>query len=271
MLCIEGSLPESDLPRFTASNEWSFEQKLDGDRVVMVVQNGGIAPINRNGDRYSKRIPKGILQDFLHPSFIGEWAFDGELLGGRYNVFDIQMASNLGDQLDLREEPFYRRRAFLDGLFARWAPFHVDLVPCLQTPHGKDDLVNRVRAANGEGIVLKHKDGLYYNALRSHEMLKMKFTETADVIVKTTWREGKRSIGIEVFDSKGGKVDVGACTMTEKNLARVNVGDVVEVRYLYRGAGGNLFQPRFLRLRTDKPADQCLESQLKHVNKGVLL
>jgi hypothetical protein len=42
---------------------------------------------------------------------------------------------------------------------------------------------------------------------------------------------------------------------------------VVSIKYLYCGAGMRLFQPSFLRLRTDKRPADCVVSQLKHVNK----
>jgi len=44
------------------------------------------------------------------------------------------------------------------------------------------------------------------------------------------------------------------------------------VKYLYIGADGRLYQPRFMRRRSDKAADECVWSQIEGhgVNKEVL-
>jgi bifunctional non-homologous end joining protein LigD len=44
---------------------------------------------------------------------------------------------------------------------------------------------------------------------------------------------------------------------------------VAEVRYLYATDDEQLFQPVFIRLRDDKPANECLRSQLEKTRRDV--
>ena len=50
----------------------------------------------------------------------------------------------------------------------------------------------------------------------------------------------------------------------------ISEGDVLEVKYLYVGANGRLYQTRIVRKRDDKPAQECTDAQLVHVNKTVM-
>jgi bifunctional non-homologous end joining protein LigD len=267
MLCETAD--ELFLDQYLTSDDWWMEQKLDGHRVMIQIHYGEPTPFNRNGNLFKQSMNPMVLDDFRDPRFSGTWIFDGELLNRHYYVFDVMAVSNLGKDMDLRNVPFCTRRTFLDGLFDRWAPMHTDLVGLVRTEHGKRDMLARIEQAQGEGVILKHRDGLYYPGRRSHHMLKHKFVDTADVVIEEVWREGKRSVGLYAYD-RGTKVPVGSCTMTERNLSRVQVGDVIEVKYLYRGAGGRLFQPRFVRLRNDKSAIECTVDQFKDVNKEII-
>ena len=110
-----------------------------------------------------------------------------------------------------------------------------------------------------------------YISDRSANLLKFKFTATADVEVVELRPEGRRSVSMQVYDNDGNPVPVGTVMVTDRMLDVLNPGDVIEVRYMYRGAQGKLYSPAFLRRRTDKPADQCSVDQLKPTDKGVLV
>lgn len=265
MLCDTADKP---LDFYLESALWWLQQKLDGHRVLLRVADSRAYPFNRNGESFRQKMSKQVLADFEHPAFTDECIFDGELLhGNHYYVFDV--VKFLG--VDLTTTPLCTRWRILEGLFSRWAPLNVSLVPMVTTEHGKRDLLAKIEAACGEGVIFKYSQGLYYPGKRSHEMLKYKFVDTGEVVITEMWRQGKRSVGIHAYDPGSTKpVDLGACTMSERNLARVKQGDVIEVKYLYRGAQGHLFQPRFVRLRDDKHPQDCLTTQFKHVNKEVI-
>ena len=108
-------------------------------------------------------------------------------------------------------------------------------------------------------------------------------TGTAGVFTFTTaaLANGVQSFTVKATDAAGNvsvasdavavTVDATApLALLSVSDSAIKVGDVLEVRYLYTGANGRLYQPTILRKRDDKAMQECLTSQLKHVNKEVL-
>ena len=261
----------SSLEHFINDDSWVMEQKLDGNRILLVSPGMDMPPtaITRNGSLYSKKIPTAI-QNFRFPE--GEWVLDGELVGDTYWVFDIPLIatdSTLG-------QPLWVRRATLEVLLANIShPFK--LVPQAKTVDEKIALAEVALKQNFEGLLLKKVDSPYRSGGRTDEWLKVKFVSTADCIVTGVRTDGKDSVDLGLLDvDPSGSlaptlIQVGRASLIgkEKQCA-ISVGDTVEVRYLYCGAGGRLYQPTILRRRTDKRPDECTTAQLKYVNKAVL-
>ena len=67
-----------------------------------------------------------------------------------------------------------------------------------------------------------------------------------------------------------GKVFAGTTNESRRTIDGL-LGDgerpVAEVKYLYATDDDQLFQPVFVRLRDDKPANECLRSQLSKTNR----
>ena len=94
--------------------------------------------------------------------------------------------------------------------------------------------------------------------------MKFKFVESASCIVSAV-NPNKRSVAIALFDDDGRAVDMGNCSVPPSQAVPA-VGDVIEVQYLYRtGQNGSLFQPVFLRRRTDIPVSDAKLSQVTRV------
>lgn len=247
------------------NDDWWAEQKLDGHRVLMIIENGVAYPYNRKGEPFKGVMNDRIRRDFAHPRWAGEWILDGEALDDQYHVFDIVMIAGNS----VTNVAYEQRRGYLDQIFAAWNPQWTHLVRTHKTTEEKTLLSDRVSATGGEGLMFKRKNLLYLPGKRSSSMLKWKFVKTCDAFVTEVGREGKSSIALGLYDN-GKIVDVGACTMSDGNLAKIRVGDVCEIRYLYCGAGGRLYQPAFIRTRTDKDMIDCGTDQLSHVNKAVV-
>lgn len=64
-----------------------------------------------------------------------------------------------------------------------------------------------------------------------------------------------------IFDKDGKRMYLGHCTALGKVMPLP--GDVVELRYLYLGAGGRLIQQNFLEIRDDVQPEECTTKQLK--------
>lgn len=254
------------LEHFITDDRWVMEQKLDGHRLLLESPGTDGPPIarTRNGTPYTRRLPKTI-QDFRFPSDEG-WILDGEIVDGTFWVFDIPLMPEGGKQM-----PLWQRRTLLETLLANIRhPFR--LVPQAKTRDEKIALAEKAIAQCAEGLLLKRADSPYRSAGRTEEWLKLKFTSTADCIVTDVRADGKDSVGLGLVNEDGITiVDVGRASLIGKEKrGTISPGDVIEVRYLYTGAGGRLYQPTILRLRDDKTPPECSVQQLKHVNKAVL-
>lgn len=265
----------TSLQAYIDDDSWVMEQKLDGHRLLLRSPGMDMAPtaLTRSGSLYTRKLPKEIM-DFRFPE--GEWALDGELVGTVVNghtvsstfyIFD--MPAWPGDAAGAM--PLHLRRAALEMLLAQIRhPFK--LVPQARTRAEKISLAETSLKNNYEGLILKKADSPYRSGGRTPEWLKVKYVATADVVVTDVRADGKDSVGYAVYDN-GALKPIGRASLIgkEKN-GTIAPGDVLEVRYLYVGSDGRLYQPTIMRKRdpNEKPATQCTIGQLKHVNKAVL-
>lgn len=250
------------LTAYIDSDDWVMEQKLDGHRVLLCSPGADMAPtaLTRNGSIYTRTLPKAI-RDFRFPP--GEWVLDGELVDGTYWIFDLARSPVPGAE----KADCTTRRQLLEILLNQIRhPFKI--VPRAITRDEKLALAKASLELNFEGLILKRSTSLYKGG-RSTDWLKVKYVVTADCIVTGVRTDGKESADLGLVDSNlRTVVDVGRCSLIGKPA--VKNGDVVEVRYLYAGAGGRLFQPTLLKIRTDKTQAECTTDQMKHVDKTVM-
>lgn len=254
----------TSLEQFIKDDRWVIEQKLDGDRILLVSAGMEVPPtaITRNGSIYTKRLPASV-RNFRFPE--GEWVLDGELVGRKFWAFDMPLVPNKGAD----GAALWARRAMLEAFLADM-PSEFGLVPQAKTVDEKIALASRALKECYEGLVLKMADSPYRSGGRTEEWLKLKFVSTADCVVTGVRTDGKDSVDLGMVEG-GQLVPIGRASLIGKEKSgAVQVGDVLEIRYLYCGAGGRLFQPTILRKRTDKRPDECTMDQLKMVNKEVL-
>jgi bifunctional non-homologous end joining protein LigD len=258
------------VPKLLADDRLIAQQKLDGNRVLVHVGET-LRATNRSGQLTT-----------IHASIFAalEWlphgtVIDGELVPGDegpvYWLFDVlQVAGE-----DLREL----------GYLERWQRLDAEIEPAVDHPirildyaHGhaaKQDLYERLLAANAEGIVFKHKDAPYQPGRPSSggKQLKHKFVKSADVVIL---ENAGNAYLMGVYDKdelrEVGKVFAGTTNESRAELdERLAAGErpIAEVRYLYATDDEQLYQPVFIRLRDDKPAIECLRSQLEKTRRDV--
>ena len=260
--------PISDPAPYLQDEDWAIEQKLDGKRVRVVIEDGEVRPCNRHGELVS-HWPRALRAAMA--SLPGNWEFDGELVGYTYWVFDLLALPGYGRILDL---PWLERRGMLDKLFAT-AP---NIPDCLRTTiwetnvTRKEEMLERCIENNSEGVVFKHVEASHTPG-RSKTWVKYKLVKTCEVVVTEMSRKGKaESIGLGLYDSNGVLQPAGGCRLLPKFMGKITLDDVVEVRYLYATEGHNkLVQPVLLGKRTDKTPAECTQDQLVMTNKDVLL
>lgn len=273
----------TSLEAFIKDVNWVFEQKLDGHRVLLCSPGGDFPPVamTRNGTPYTRKLPKA-LQDFRFPDDTQphQWVLDGELVGDIFWVFDMPVTPHYNGLV----EPLYFRRNYLEKFVAGVRSPAIKLVPQAKFPVDKIKLAETALRNNYEGLVIKRADSRYRPG-RSDAWLKLKFVTTAECVVLDVRDDGKESVRLGMYGPSVGAFsapgsiatkdrvmhDVGRASLIgkEKN-GKISKGDVVEVKYLYAGAGNRLYQPTILRKRDDKLPEQCTTGQMKFVNKDVL-
>ena len=267
--------PNSKLMEAVKSRDWIVEQKLDGHRVLLEVTNGRAKAIGRNGQSSQHNalfMQRGYANDLKQ--LPADCVLDGELVGDTFWAFDLPYWAERANPIN-PSDPLHVRRAQLDNLFDFWSPdrSYFRLLPQATKELDKSKLALTVLQGGGEGVMLKPLASTYRSGVRAKDICKIKFVKTVDCVVSAVGTQGKENYELSLYvrriDGTSSLQTVGRCSAIGKD--KVNVGDVIEVKYLYVGADGRLYQPRMMRVRTDKDAMECDIVQLDGcgVNKAV--
>lgn len=253
----------STLPRYCEDDRWWFQQKLDGHRVLIRVDNGRVTAINRRGEPFGTSAADHVVRALRSSG--GTMAFDGELLGGVLWAFDFIAPPHIDVST-----PYQRRLAVLEEIVRCSGMTDViRVLPTARTTEEKAALAKRLLEAHCEGVMVKDCTARYASGRRTRLVRKAKFWNSADVVVMEINRKGKDALEVGVFDN-GRLRPVGAVS-TINDAATARVTDVLEVRYLYTSPGEHrLVQPNVLRRRDDKLAEECTFDQLVYPCKEVL-
>lgn len=276
-------LPLSKLERLLVDDDWRAEVKVDGERLLVHVDEGRVIPVNRKGAVTT--LPSKEIANAFATLTTGTWAFDGEIINHKFHVWDMPIAGTAISP----SQPYEQRRTVLEAFMSRWDMGEgICLLPSYQGEEDKRDLMRRVQEHNGEGIMLKDSRSPYYSGKRSDKIRKVKFWKSVDVIIKDIRIEGKDNALMALLcpeyendcghrDDRGrpcnGEVKVGTISTIGKGA--VQPGDVFEVRFLYAVDRNRpkLYQPTILRKRTDKDMAECTIDQLEvcYTNKEVVI
>lgn len=258
----------STVQEFIDDPAWVLEQKMDGTRGLVRVRNEAgrleFRWFSGSGGELKfaaakRRLPvieKALVIALSSAQFSEIW-LDGEVMidSGEFRIFDLPEATT--GVWTLSGE-YWQRRDMLHDLVRENET--IRFVKTALTPEEKRELFEQVATVGGEGVVAKRIDGTYEPGKRPKHSRKLKFVKTADVIVREFTR-GRNAEGREIGSAEFGVYDngewvpLGSCSLIGK--PEVEEGSVIEVAYLFRGAGGKLVQPRLMRLREDKPAADC--------------
>lgn len=197
--------------------EWLVSEKLDGVRALW----DGSTLLSRNGIVF---VPPQAFLDALPRGL--PWVLDGELyishstpleqlvsvlrgntwLGVRFLVFDAQIDGM----------PYSERLQAINK-----TPYTGGVIP--QVPvRSHEDIATRVRTINGEGIVVRHRDGIYEFGKRSRHVLKHKRVFVADGVV-VSHDHSQATIGVSVLG--------GIANIVSPRQPPPIIGSQVRVRY----------------------------------------
>ena len=264
-------IDDDELDEFLDDDAWIAQQKIDGIRILSTIQEKKILPTNRDGqesDNVSDDLLAGL--DALPEGTI----VDGEVLNGTYWLFDVL---RIGDR-DVTTEGVVVRWKLLDDEISPGLSGDVQILPLITGKKAKRALYEKMVKEAAEGLVFKHKDAPYKGGRPSSggHQRKHKLIKACDVII--TENAGNAYTMVVLDTAKGGKrfvvgkVFAGTTNETRAQLdALLSEGEepVCEVKYLYATDDDQLYQPVFVRLRTDKDGTGCTRAQLKKTNKKV--
>jgi len=250
-----------DALRLLEDDDWVLGQKMNGENRPIMNIAGGAQGFNRSAETVP--LPLDIAA-FFAQDLLNDCTFSAEDVDGRMYVFDIM---DIYGQ-SCRDLPLKQRLVLLEDLLKK-ALIAVPTINVLMVNHhydteSKKRAFYQIRDADQEGVVFKKLSSLFVPGRPNSggDQLKFKFWATATVKV-TGARSGKRSVSISVLNDQDNFIGVGNVTVpANKDIPSEN--EYIEVRYLYYYALGSLFQPTFLRLRTDKnEADKVGQLKLK--------
>ena len=247
------------------------QEKMDGMRVVVQASSTEVDAFSRSGREITLSDVlqvgfKVLSKDLSHRmSTDGDtkWCFDTELVDDVHHVFEcfsLQTMPRLLPDPTARMELFEQALASMAAL--RLSSSVIAAVPSKRyTLSEAKAFADGIYERSGEGVVIRAVDQFPIDG-RAANVMKVKFTETADVVLQSN-DTAKRSMRMTVVDTEGDVVQVGNVTIPP-NITWPKEGAIAEVRYLYRtpGPGGALQQPVFVRERDYLDATDCTEAKI---------
>lgn len=246
---------DSALESLLRSPYHAASEKMDGERRAVEVQANGIRGMNRKGlyvpapahwEGALMQLPSGTLVDAEH-------------VDSNLHIFDcVRFGSE-----DLTSQPYEDRVRIIRNAisFVARSNSGVSVLDAFTNPDDKRALLDKVKRSNGEGLVFRHiKDS--YQAGITEGSIKYKLYESSTCIVSMV-NSGVHSVGLSMYNSAGVLEFVGNVTLPPSVNAKA--GDLLDVRYMHRFAGGSLYQPVYQRHRTDLEESSATLTQIKRI------
>lgn len=264
----------NDVEQFINDPKYFFQQKVDGIRGQLVIEPGKKPWFrNRSGDQLVNASANAVADPILAklgstlPAGGPSYVIDGELLDGKWYVFDMAVIGS-------EKFPWEQRMAIAEEWVKQLRAAgitNVEALPTARTANEKAKLWEAIQTGGGEGVMMKRRDSPYNFGGRVSHTLKAKVRSTADVVVMAKGEKGKESATVGVY--VGGKLTrvANVSLIGKEKTEPVNVGDVIEVAYLWANpSNNNLQQAAMEKKRPDKKPEEATAEQLRFVDKAVV-
>lgn len=246
------TIEQEELEQYINDEDYIAQEKMDGER-RMLISESSVKGLNKKGTEVP--LPTVIVKSLP----VQECILDGEIIGDKLFVFDVLSINGK----DLKSTHCTERLGYLNSLNCGKA---IEFVYTASSAKDKRALYEKLKAENKEGIVFKKKFSPYTagRPASGGNALKFKFQNTATFVVKDHTK-GKRSVGLEMTSPDGWQF-MGKVTIPP-NHDIPNVGELVEVQYLYCYKNGCVFQPVYKGKRTDSDLTDATISQIVYKNE----
>ena len=238
-----------DPEEFINDDGYLAQPKFDGERRMVISNNGIVIGLNKKGTEVP--LPKDIINSLKVDCII-----DGEIIGNVLYAFDLLSFKGK----DCKNLPCIDRFMLLFKLKLENQE-HIEVAITSVATSEKRALYEKLKTENAEGIVFKKKDSHYTHGRPASggNALKFKFQKSGTFIVKNL-TQGKRSVGLELID-RDKRVFMGKVSVPV-NHELPNIGELVEVQYLYAYKGGAIFQPVYKGKREDSDLTDATMTQI---------
>lgn len=228
-----------------------MQEKHDGRRTIIQIKDGKVTGSNKKGLEIA--VTKEVEHEAiaLHSAII-----DGEWMGNTLEVFDILEHNGK----NLRTLPYWQRLEILEATVSEVAKV-IRRVKTARTVEEKKSLFKLLQSENKEGVVFKDIHAEVHPGRPASGGSQLKYKFYAENSFQVSKVNQTRSVAIQVFEGNNA-IQVGNVTIPP-NMKIPNVGDILEVTYLYAFAGGSVYQPKNPKVRTDADASDCQLSKLK--------
>lgn len=237
-----------EVESYIKNPEFCAQQKYDGRNRLLFNRKYTWGGTNRKGQEIE--VPEKVGEEVQTLPI--DTVLAGEAIDDYVMCFDlISMKDKSFKERDHALKELLKGKKKIIPVYTAW------------TETTKRNLYNELKDAGEEGIVFKHKDAHFTpgRPASGGSHLKFKFVDTASVFV-TDRNSGKRSVVMGIYNGKDVET-IGSVTVYP-NQDIPNIGDVIEVKYLYAYKGGSLFQPVLLGVRDDVDQKDCTIDQLKY-------
>jgi bifunctional non-homologous end joining protein LigD len=242
-------ITETEADALIHSERYWLQVKVDGHRVqIEKTAAGNYAAYTRNGT--TRALPAEVV-DGLEKSPLKSFVMDGELVGACYIAFDLLTANGV----NLMNEEYAARYGILLKAIASHP--NIRVVTTWKRPKEKLAGMALLRRNRCEGAVFKSIEATYRIGRSNHK--KFKFVKSVSCRVEMVGFKSKDNAVLTLLDGKKW-LEVGRASTIGKG--KIEVGQIVEVKFLYATEGKRLYQPRITSVRTDLDYSACTLAQL---------
>jgi bifunctional non-homologous end joining protein LigD len=273
---LASPIPEGWKP---TPGQWAIEQKYDGHRLLVQITHlkDGIPVVqawSRNG--LTRDLPAHLNAAL---ALLPVGIYDGELVVPGKRSYGVTELANGGDLVytvfdilsvlfkDVTKEPYDARRAYLTTIFGH--KLFAGETAVVLAPSWNVDTLDQIRTAcqtvwdaDGEGLIVKRRKGIYVAGKRSKDFLKMKDLRSA-VLTVVGFQAGKGTIvdrgpyatvmlrddaGIETTVKTLNDMELAAFERQAKKAgAHPAIGRRLRIEYQEKTTDGNYRHPRWDR------------------------
>lgn len=249
------AMKDSDLEAYMGDNRYVMQEKQDGENRMLMIKGKKVIGSNRRGLITAVREDWDIKDIPLSEK---RYVFCGEDLGDTYAVFDIIEINGT----DITAKSMEERYEILTNLIPQ-PPKWMKIVKTATGEDAKRAMFKKIEKNQGEGVVFKLAEASYEEG-RTKNLMKYKIQESATFIV--TRINEQRSVALGLYNDAEIIENLGNVTIPQ-NQGIPEIGDLVEVGYMYRFDNGALEQPKYKGKRTDLGQMKPKTSQIQRCKR----